>query len=156
MVAYEQILKLGKQIATEFAPERISLFGSYAYGTPTEDSDIDLLVVMPFKGRRHKEALAIRRRLPPYLPLDLVVRTPKELRQRLQWGDYFLHEIMEKGKVLYEAAHDPRFLPVVRNATWLVASRRTCDLPPYSAISPTISTVLPTNWSTSGKSANLL
>jgi len=82
----------------------IILFGSYAYGKPTEDSDVDVLVVMPFNRRRGRKSLEIRQRIPADFPLDLIVRTPKFIAQRLRWGDCFTEEILAKGKVLYEAA----------------------------------------------------
>jgi predicted nucleotidyltransferase len=105
MTVRKLIHKLSDQIAREFRPERIILFGSHAYGRPGRHSDIDLLVILPFRGRATDKAIEIRRRLPPYVPLDLVVRTPRELKQRLAWGDFFLREITEKGRILYEAPH---------------------------------------------------
>ncbi len=49
MVAKREIRSLVSRIASEFRPERIILFGSYAYGKPNEDSDVDLLVLMPYQ-----------------------------------------------------------------------------------------------------------
>ena len=92
-------------MAREFRPEKIVLFGSYAYGTPTEDSDVDLLVVMPFDRRQGRKSLEIRKRIPAGFPLDLIVRTPDFIAQRLEWGDCFTQEILTKGLVLYEAAN---------------------------------------------------
>jgi uncharacterized protein len=105
MIPRKLIRKLSDQIVHGFKPKRIILFGSYAYGRPTEHSDVDLLVVLPFQGRAADKALEIRRQLPPYLPVDLVVRTPRELKQRLAWGDFFLREVTERGQVLYESSH---------------------------------------------------
>jgi uncharacterized protein len=91
------------QIAREFRPQRIILFGSYAYGEPTPDSDVDLLVVMPLEGRAMDKAVEISRRLEHRFPIDLLVRSPEELRQRLEWNDFFLKEATEKGVVMYDA-----------------------------------------------------
>ena len=91
------------QIAREFRPQRIILFGSYAYGEPTPDSDVDLLVVMPLEGRAMDKAVEISRRLEHRFPIDLLVRSPEELRQRLAWNDFFLREATEKGVVMYDA-----------------------------------------------------
>jgi len=91
-----------RRIAEEFKPERIILFGSYAYGKPKPDSDIDLLVVMPFEGDYFLQAFRIRQRLALSLPMDLLVRTPEELRYRLDIGDSFMREIVERGKVMYD------------------------------------------------------
>ncbi|MDQ3650722.1 MAG: nucleotidyltransferase domain-containing protein [Acidobacteriota bacterium] len=98
-----EIQKLCEQIARDFHPEQIILFGSHAYGTPTPDSDIDLLVVMPFEGRHTQQAIKIRSRIDTPLPLDLLVRTPEQISERLAMGDFFVREIIEMGKVVYEA-----------------------------------------------------
>ena len=91
------IRRYARAIAEEFHPDRIILFGSYAYGTPNEDSDVDLLVVMS-----QNQAVRIRYRLAAPFPLDLIVRTPKEMKWRLEEGESFLTSIVTRGKVLYE------------------------------------------------------
>jgi predicted nucleotidyltransferase len=103
-ITQEQIQEYSDRIAAEFKPERIILFGSYAYGTPTADSDVDLLVVMPFEGHPARKALDILNRIDPPFAMDLLVHSPEELRQRLAWNDYFLREIVEQGRELYAAA----------------------------------------------------
>jgi predicted nucleotidyltransferase len=103
MVKRSQIRAFSQPVAREFRPHKIVLFGSYAYGTPTEDSDVDLLVIMPFQRKRGRKSLEIRQRVPADFPLDLIVRTPEFVAQRLEWGDCFTREILSKGKVLYEA-----------------------------------------------------
>lgn len=100
-----EIAELSDRIAREFRPERIILFGSYAWGQPTVESDVDLLVVLPFEGEAAHKAAEILRRANLSVPVDLLVRTPEQVRQRLAWNDFFLREILEKGKVLYEAPH---------------------------------------------------
>jgi predicted nucleotidyltransferase len=84
-------------IAREFQPQKIVLFGSYAYGRPTVDSDVDLLVIMPLKGRAIDKAVEIARRLDHQFPIDLLVRSPEEVRLRLSWNDFFLREVTERG-----------------------------------------------------------
>lgn len=76
----------------EFRPDKFILFGSYAYGAPNADSDVDLLVVMP--ARDHiSQAVKIRLALPaPPFALDLLVRSPEKLQRRLAEGDSFLSE----------------------------------------------------------------
>lgn len=96
--------ELSEPIAREFNPERIILFGSHAYGQPTDDSDVDLLVVMPFRGKDFRQAVRITSRLPAHPPVDLIVRTAETLRRRRELGDFFLREIL-KGQVLYAAPH---------------------------------------------------
>ena len=104
MVKMGDIRKLARRIAAEVKPRRIILFGSYAYGEPTEDSDVDLFVVLPFKGAEVRKAAQIRLAVPAPFPLDLIVRTPASVRKRLAMGDPFVQDVLEKGRVLYETA----------------------------------------------------
>ena len=99
------ISSFAKRIARQFNPHKIILFGSYAYGKPTEDSDVDILVIMPFKGRNPEKATEIWMATKPKFPIDIMVRKPAEIKKRLKMGDFFLREITEKGEVLYEATH---------------------------------------------------
>jgi predicted nucleotidyltransferase len=99
------IRKMCRRIAEKFKPEKIILFGSYAYGKPTLESDVDLLVVMPFEDSPFHQAHKIRRRLNLALPMDLLIYTPAEIQYRLEIGDSFVREIVERGKVMYEAPH---------------------------------------------------
>ena len=103
MVAINQIKKFGRQIGEQFGAERVILFGSYAQGKITADSDVDLLVIGPFKGRSVDKSVEIRMKLRPQFPVDILVRTTEKVRQRIEMGDCFMQEILEKGKVLYEA-----------------------------------------------------
>ncbi len=103
MVEMNEIYSLVNRIVEQFQPERVILFGSYARGNPTPDSDVDLLVVLPFQGKPWQMATEIRRRTRAAMAMDLLVRTPEQLRQRLSSGDTFLQEILQQGKVLYEA-----------------------------------------------------
>jgi predicted nucleotidyltransferase len=103
MVAMNEIEEFGRRIGQEFGAERVILFGSYAKGTVTDDSDVDLLVIGPFEGRSVDKSVEIRMKLRPGFPMDLLVRTPEKVRQRIDMGDGFIREIFEEGKVLYEA-----------------------------------------------------
>jgi len=105
VVDMDSIHALIERIVRAYHPERIVLFGSYAYGTPTVDSDVDLLVVLPFEGKGSRKAVEILNTVNPAFPVDLLVRTPEQLQQRLAWNDFFLREVIEKGKILYEATH---------------------------------------------------
>lgn len=98
------IQELARQIAAEFQPRRIVLFGSRAYGRPRPDSDVDLLVVLPFTGSALKLAAEIVDRVNPSYSLDLVVRSPDDVAQRYKFGDPLIREAMDRGRVLYEAA----------------------------------------------------
>lgn len=102
MIEMDRIESLSKRIAEEFRPGRIILFGSYAYGEPTEDSDVDILVIMPFAGKPVHKAIEIRTKIDPRFPVDLIVRTPQQVQERVAMNDWFMREIVEKGRTLYE------------------------------------------------------
>ena len=95
------IRRFARQVAERFQPDKIILFGSYAYGTPHADSDVDILVVMPARNQLD-QAVRIELACDPPFPLDIIVRTPKTMKWRLEQGDSFLREIVSQGKVLYE------------------------------------------------------
>jgi predicted nucleotidyltransferase len=96
------IRRFARQVAERFKPERIILFGSYAYGKPHADSDVDILVVMPCRNQID-QACRIDMAFDPPFPLDLIIRKPYAMEWRRREGDWFLREITSKGKVLYEA-----------------------------------------------------
>lgn len=102
MVKRRDIMAFVKQVVALFRPQRVILFGSYAYGKPTADSDVDLLVVMPHEGHPALQAAAIRREVRAGFAMDLVVRSPEEIGTRLAMGDVFIREITERGQPLYE------------------------------------------------------
>lgn len=104
MVKLRTIRQWANNVARAFKPEKIILFGSYAYGKPSKDSDIDLLVVMRHRGPAVKAASRIRLALPSDVPVDVIVRSPERLEKRLKMNDFFIREIVEKGQVLYAAA----------------------------------------------------
>jgi len=104
-ISRRTISSFARRVARRFNPQKIILFGSYAYGKPTEDSDVDILIVMPFKGRNPDKATEIWMAVKPKFPIDIMVRKPAELKKRLRMGDFFLRDVVEKGKVLYEANH---------------------------------------------------
>ena len=105
MITPAQIQRVSDEIARRFCPDKIILFGSYAYGTPTDDSDVDLLVVMPFEGRKAKKATEIRLAIRAGFAMDLIPITPARLEERLAMNDFFLREITEKGRVLHAGDH---------------------------------------------------
>jgi uncharacterized protein len=97
------IRRFARRIAESFQPDKIILFGSYAYGKPHEESDVDLLVIMRTRNvidESIRISLAFQR---PF-SFDLIVRTPWQMERGLKDDDWFLRAIIEKGKVLYEAS----------------------------------------------------
>ncbi len=104
MVAPRQIREFSQRLAETFRPRRIVLFGSYATGTARADSDVDLLVVLPYRGSGLMKAAQMIRELRPRFSVDLIVKTPAELQRRLAAHDSFLSTAVEQGQTLYEAA----------------------------------------------------
>ncbi len=102
MVDEQSIHILSERIVQEFHPQRIILFGSYATGRPTPDSDVDILVILPFEGRNLTKSLEILNRTNPRFPLDLLARTPEDTAKRYREGDPLIREALDHGKVLYE------------------------------------------------------
>lgn len=100
-----EIKNLCGQIVEKFNPVKVILFGSYAYGKPRAGSDVDLLVVMPFEGRESQQAIKIRQKISSPLPFDLLVKTPEQIRSRIALNDFFVREITEKGRILYETVN---------------------------------------------------
>jgi uncharacterized protein len=105
MVAMSRIHELADLIAEQFQPNRIILFGSHSAGTAHQDSDVDLLVVMPHQTKNWQMAASIRNNIRVDFPLDLIVRRPEEMSQRIAAGDVFLKNIQELGEILYERGH---------------------------------------------------
>ena len=96
------LAEITQRIVSAFQPDRIILFGSYAYGEPNADSDVDLLVIMdsdePIARRIIHVAEVAQVR---FLPMDILVYTPDEIEERLAKGDSFVIDILSRGKVLY-------------------------------------------------------
>ena len=94
-----------RKIVSAFQPEQVVLFGSYAYGDPGEDSDVDLLVIMDSEATpAERSALISQVCRPRYIAMDILVRTPAEIEKRLEGFDPFLEEILGNGRVLYKIA----------------------------------------------------
>src|ERR1041385_4360405 len=76
------IRRFARQVAARFQPDKIVLFGSYAYGVPHADSDVDILVIMPARNPLD-QAVKIELTCDPPFPLDILVRTPRTMQWRL-------------------------------------------------------------------------
>ncbi len=100
------ITELVRLIAEKFDPDKIILFGSYAYGEPEPFSDIDLLVVMETDKDEWQQAQTIRAILPARsFGLDILVRSQSEINHRIAINDWFLKDIVTQGKLVYERDH---------------------------------------------------
>jgi predicted nucleotidyltransferase len=101
----KQIRSYCEAVAREFRPQKIVLFGSYAYGQPTPDSDVDLLVILPFRGSDVAKAIEMRAHFDAPFPMDLLVRKPAFIASRLKERDMFIELVMTQGRVMYESQH---------------------------------------------------
>ena len=103
----EPILKgIVKKLRAKYDPIKIVLFGSYAYGDPSGDSDIDLLILKDTDERMVDRFVTVKRIIyNPHrkIPVSPLVYTPKELEARMKMGDDFIKEVVRRGVVLYEA-----------------------------------------------------
>ena len=102
MIDEKAIANLSERIVREFQPDKIILFGSYAYGQPRPDSDVDLLVVLPVEGRGFRKSLEILNHVSPDFSVDLLARLPQDTERRYAEGDPLIREALDRGKVLYE------------------------------------------------------
>lgn len=102
MITQAQIENIVHRIIDNVRPDKIILFGSYAYGSPSEDSDLDLLIIQNTPIEKVKRGREIRKFLRGIgIPIDLVVYTPQEVKEWQDTKAAFITEIIEKGKVLY-------------------------------------------------------
>lgn len=98
----EIIGKIVEEIKTCYQPQKIILFGSYTRGETTEDSDIDLFLIMESNLRRDERAREVLKIFSDRtFPIDIIVYTPEEVEQSLKRGNPFIKEILSKGRVLY-------------------------------------------------------
>ena len=132
MVTRQDIQATCDDIVREFAPLQVILFGSYAYGTPTEDSDVDLLVVMDIpKSEFRNKTIEIQQHIPRRFSMDLLVRSPEEIAYRVSYNDWFLREITEKGELLHgsDAACNVKNLRFTHYGINLAEKRKDCMNP---------------------------
>jgi len=99
----EKLQEIVNKIVKEFQPEKIILFGSWAWGKPDPDSDVDLFIVKETRNTRETARKISRLIFPRPFPMDIIVYNPDKARERLTRGDFFLKDIFSKGKLLYES-----------------------------------------------------
>ncbi|MCX6138919.1 MAG: nucleotidyltransferase domain-containing protein [Ignavibacteriales bacterium] len=102
MATEKKISRIVSSIIAQCSPEKVILFGSHAYGTPTKDSDIDLFIVADIPGLPAERVRLVRRAIKEQASVDIVVRSPKDIETSLKGRDWFVQEVFEKGRVLYE------------------------------------------------------
>lgn len=101
MITQEKINKVAQKIAKEYNPEKIILFGSYAWGKPHKDSDVDLFIVKKTDNTRNCAREIDRSLFPRFFAIDLIVYTPEQVEKREKIGDFFVKDVLKKGKILY-------------------------------------------------------
>lgn len=102
-IAKEKIIKIARKIQKEYQPEKIILFGSYAYGGPTKDSDIDLLIIKESNKKRVDRFCEVRKIIRDIKGVSVqpIIFTKDEINKRLKMGDDFIKKILNEGEVLY-------------------------------------------------------
>jgi predicted nucleotidyltransferase len=105
MIPMGDIQRYCDGIAAAFKPCRIILFGSYAYGQPTEDSDVDVMVVMPKSRYRRDLDTRVRRKVPAGFPVDVLVEPDDKLARRVADRESFILDVTQRGKIMYENSH---------------------------------------------------
>lgn len=99
-ISQDKIRNYAQRIGETFLPDKVILFGSYASGNADKNSDVDQFVIMNFSGRAPQQAYEIRKTIPKSFPLDLIVRRPQDVEQRLEMGDLFIRDVLSNGKIL--------------------------------------------------------
>jgi predicted nucleotidyltransferase len=99
----KEIQRITQEIVKKYKPEKIILFGSWAWGKPKKWSDIDLFIIKKSKKKRWQREYELRMKLlgNKFPPMDLLIYTPEELERRLQIGDFFIQDILKQGKIIY-------------------------------------------------------
>jgi len=107
MVTQEQINEIGRRIVRNFKPEKIILFGSYANGTPTEESDLDLLIIKDSHFPSRLQNRKVRKILSDLrVPVDVIVKTPEEFRTYKDIVGTIIYPANKFGKVIYESGRN--------------------------------------------------
>lgn len=101
IITRKKIKEVADKIVKEHEPEKIILFGSYAWGNPTPDSDVDLFIIKETNNIRETAREIDGSIFPRPFPIDLVVYTVSQVDKREKMGDFFIKDILTKGKVLY-------------------------------------------------------
>lgn len=103
LITEDQIHEVVGRIVAGVDPDKVILFGSYAYGKPNRDSDLDLLIIKETDKPRYKRGREVRKHLRGMkIPLDIVVYTQEEIREFAEVETSFIAQVVKEGRVLYE------------------------------------------------------
>jgi uncharacterized protein len=105
LASFDEIKAQVNHIVDKFHPQKIILFGSYAIGNPDPESDVDFLIIIETLKSTWKLHSEIALALDHSFPIDIVVKTPSQIDERVNNGDFFLKNILDHGKVIYERTH---------------------------------------------------
>lgn len=101
-VSFDEVMKKARRIVELFHPQTIIFFGSYLSNYRTQDSDIDLLIIVNEQVSSFDKSVEISLALEHDFPMDIIVKTANEIKERIEKNDSFIQDILENGKVLYE------------------------------------------------------
>ena len=102
MISRTEIERVARELGKAADAERVILFGSYARGDATEDSDVDLIVIAENDAPRHRRSSKLYGLLRPHpFPMDLVVYTPSEVEKGSRSKHSFLSKVLQYGKIVY-------------------------------------------------------
>lgn len=103
MISQETVEHIVQTIVDNIRPQKVFLYGSYVYGQPTEDSDLDILIIKESDLPRYKRAREIHRLFNPYpCPMDILIYTPREAERFRDHPSAFIHTVLEKGRLVYD------------------------------------------------------
>ena len=103
MIKEEEIQRLVEKIAKKYKPEKIILFGSFAWGKAGVDSDVDLLIIKKTDKKRIERNLEVKKIINGSLPVDILVYTPKEIEKSIDEDkNLFIEDILRNGKMIYD------------------------------------------------------
>lgn len=106
MITTDIIAEIVNKIATGYDPDKIILFGSYAAGDPNENSDLDIFIIKDTDIPRPQRTIQVRKMLyGSMVPIDLIVYTPQEIDDSKENQYSFVHEVINKGKIIYERSN---------------------------------------------------
>ncbi len=119
MLSPETIEHIIQTIVEHIQPQKIFMYGSYVYGQPTEDSDLDILIISESDLPRYKRARAIHRLFNPYpCPMDILIYTPKEVARFRDHPAAFIHTVMEKGALVYDGCRFFAFSDITKEVRY--------------------------------------
>jgi len=102
MISQEKINEVINRIVKNINPEKIILFGSYASGNPSEDSDLDILIIKEMRMPRYKRSRQVKKHLRGMkIPIDVIVYTKKEIKKWENTETAFINQAIKQGKILY-------------------------------------------------------